>query len=86
MLFRKAKVTLVYGMFAIFDFMRNLDEPLAYSFFVNRTDADSVLVDQILVRRYFLKSALPTRPVLCHLRYFTVENWKSIHPGLVYWL
>lgn len=60
MLFRKVKVTLAYGMLAIFDFMRNLGEPLAYSFFVNRTDADSVLVDQILVRRYFLKSALPT--------------------------
>ena len=86
MLSRKVKVTLVYGMLAIFDFMRNLGEPLAYFFFVNRTDADSVLVDQILVRRYFLKSALPTRPVLCHLRYFTVVNWKSIHPGLVYWL
>ena len=86
MLSRKVKVTLVYGMLAIFDFMRNLGEPLAYFFFVNRTDADSVLVDQILVRRYFLKSALPTPPVFCHLRYFTVVNWKSIHPGLVYWL
>ena len=60
MLFGKKKGTLVYGMLAIFDFMRNLGEPLAYFFFVNRTNADSVLVDQILVRRYFLKSALPT--------------------------
>ena len=60
MLFRKKKGTLVYGMLAIFDFMRNLGEPLAYFFFVNRTNADSVLVDQILVRRYFLKSALAT--------------------------
>ena len=60
MLFGKKKGTLVYGMLAIFDFMRNLGEPLAYFFFVNRTNADSVLVDQILVRRYFLKSALAT--------------------------